>query len=129
MTLATADSVGVPWASPVWFAPDGERGFLWVSDPEARHSRNLAARPELAIVMFDSQAKPADAASLYMSAVAGQVEHGIEVFSAYSVAQGLPAWTRKDITGPARLRLYRAEATERWILGTDSRRTAVPWDF
>ena len=25
MTLATADADGVPWASPVWFAPDGER--------------------------------------------------------------------------------------------------------
>jgi len=26
-----------------------------VSDPEARHSRNIAARPQVAIVIFDSR--------------------------------------------------------------------------
>jgi hypothetical protein len=43
MTLSTADADGVPWASPVWYAPDGPDAFAWVSDPAARHSRNLAA--------------------------------------------------------------------------------------
>ncbi len=46
MTLGTADEGGTPWVSPVWYAPDGYTEFLWVSDPEARHSRNLAARAE-----------------------------------------------------------------------------------
>ncbi|HYT81257.1 MAG TPA: pyridoxamine 5'-phosphate oxidase family protein [Actinomycetota bacterium] len=51
MTLATADSDGVPWASPVWYAPAEYRQFFWVSSPEAMHSRNLAVRPRLAIVI------------------------------------------------------------------------------
>jgi Pyridoxamine 5'-phosphate oxidase len=51
MTLATADENGRPWASPVWYAH-----FYWVSSPEARHSRNLAARSEVGVVIFDSQA-------------------------------------------------------------------------
>jgi nitroimidazol reductase NimA-like FMN-containing flavoprotein (pyridoxamine 5'-phosphate oxidase superfamily) len=46
MVLATADATGRPWISPVWFAPD-DGGFLWVSRPDSRHSRNLAERPEL----------------------------------------------------------------------------------
>ena len=50
-TLATADAEGRPRASPVWFAHEGYRDFLWVSRPEARHSRNLAVRPELALVV------------------------------------------------------------------------------
>jgi nitroimidazol reductase NimA-like FMN-containing flavoprotein (pyridoxamine 5'-phosphate oxidase superfamily) len=54
MVLATADESGLPWASPVWYAPEEYRELFWVSSPEARHSRNLAARPELAIVIFDS---------------------------------------------------------------------------
>jgi hypothetical protein len=33
MTLATADADGLPWASPVWFAPAEYREFFWVSDP------------------------------------------------------------------------------------------------
>ena len=40
MTLATADEA----ASPVWFAPEAPGEFLWVSDPDASHSRNLAVR-------------------------------------------------------------------------------------
>jgi hypothetical protein len=127
MTLATADAAGVPWASPVWFAPDGERAFLWVSDPRSRHSRNLAERPELSIVIFDSRVEPADAAALYMSAVAAVAETGIEAFSAHSVAQGLPAFTREDVTGTAPMRLYRAEVQERWLLGARSRRVPVPF--
>ena len=46
MTLGTADADGLPWASPVWYAPRDYREFFWVSSPEARHSRNLAVRPE-----------------------------------------------------------------------------------
>ena len=40
MTLATADSDGRPWASPVYFSPAGYREFFWISEPGARHSRN-----------------------------------------------------------------------------------------
>jgi len=54
MVLATADAAGLPWASPVWFAANDGREFNWVSRPEARHSRNLAVRPELGIAIFDS---------------------------------------------------------------------------
>ena len=127
MTLATADADGVPWASPVWFAPDGERDILWVSSPGARHSQNLAVRPELAIVIFDSHATPGTASGLYLEAVAEQAETGIEAFSAHSVAQGLPAFTRDDISGAAPLRLYRAHTTARWLLGPDSRRVEAPF--
>ncbi len=54
MTIGSADEEGVPWVSPVWYAPAEYREFFWVSDPEARHSRNIAARPQVAIVIFDS---------------------------------------------------------------------------
>ncbi len=55
MVIGTADESGVPWVSPVWFAPEDYKEFFWVSSPEARHSRNIAARPQVAIVIFDSQ--------------------------------------------------------------------------
>jgi pyridoxamine 5'-phosphate oxidase-like protein len=47
MTLGTADESGVPWVSPVWYAPAGYRELIWVSSPEARHSRNVATRPQV----------------------------------------------------------------------------------
>ena len=121
MTLATADADGVPWASPVWFAPDGD-DLLWLSRPDTRHSRNLAVRPGLAIVIFDSSAHPDDAAALYLSATASETDTGIEVYSARSLAQGLRAFTTDDLTT---FRLYRARVHERWVLGPGDRRLPV----
>lgn len=67
MTLATADPSGRPWASPVYYAVAGYREFFWVSEPEATHSRNLASRPELAIVIFDSTVPINTGRGVYMS--------------------------------------------------------------
>jgi nitroimidazol reductase NimA-like FMN-containing flavoprotein (pyridoxamine 5'-phosphate oxidase superfamily) len=120
MTLATADAQGTPWASPVWFAHRDYREFLWVSDPESRHSGNLAVRPELAIVIFDSGAAPPDGTGVYMTATAEQTTDDIELYSEQGVAQGLREWTLEDVTPPARFRLYRATVTDRWVLGEGS---------
>jgi len=73
MTLGTADESGLPWVTPVWFAHSGYREFLWVSSPEARHSRNLEARPDVSIVIFDSQVSPGDAEAVYVSARAAEL--------------------------------------------------------
>ena len=120
MTLATADAGGAPWASPVWYAPNGYAELLWVSDPEARHSRNLAARPEVAIVIFDSHVTPGEGQAVYMAGRAGlaeDVEAGLRVFSARSVEQGLGDWTPERLGD--RLRLYRAVLAEHWMLGAE----------
>ena len=129
MTLATADEQGSPWASPVWYSPVEYREFLWVSSPEARHSRNLAARQELAIVIFDSH-EAGGWKALYMSAVAEQlaeaeVDDAIHVFSRHGEAQGLRAWTREDVVPPARHRLYRATVSEHFVLDPHDQRIAV----
>ena len=128
MTLATADEHGSPWAWPVWYAPVGYREFLWVSSPEARHSRNLAARAELAIVIFDSH-QAGGWNALYMVAVADElsdVDEGIQIYSRHGEAQGLRAWTRDDVVHPARRRLYRATASEQFVLDPHDERLPVP---
>ena len=63
MTLGTADEHGHPWVTPVWFARADYHEFFWVSSPQARHSRNLAARPQMSIVIFDSQVPVGSAAA------------------------------------------------------------------
>jgi nitroimidazol reductase NimA-like FMN-containing flavoprotein (pyridoxamine 5'-phosphate oxidase superfamily) len=127
MTLATADELGSPWASPVWYAPVGYREFLWVSSPEARHSRNVAARSELAIVIFDSH-QAGGWNALYMAAVAEEVtdvDEEIQIFSRHGEAQGLRAWTREDVLPPARHRLYRATVAQHFILDPHDQRLPV----
>ena len=97
MVLGTADKTGRPWVSPVYYAAEGYTELYWVSSPEARHSRNLATRPELSIVVFDSQAPIGTGQGVYMAGVAdeptaGDLERGITVYSRSSVAHGALAW-------------------------------------
>jgi nitroimidazol reductase NimA-like FMN-containing flavoprotein (pyridoxamine 5'-phosphate oxidase superfamily) len=128
MTLATADERGTPWATPVWFAsPDGRR-FLWVSSPTTRHSRNIASRPDVAIVLYDSRTTPAERQAVYVEATAREVadddvDEGIAIFSRESSSQGLSEWSRDDVTAPARFRLFQATATAMFVLadGPDER--------
>jgi general stress protein 26 len=54
LILGTADPDGHPWTSPVYFAPAGDREFYWLSATDAQHSRHLAQRPQVSIVIFDS---------------------------------------------------------------------------
>jgi Pyridoxamine 5'-phosphate oxidase len=113
MTLATADGEGHPWASPVWYAHEDYREFLWVSRPDARHSRNLSARPQVGIVIFDSTVAVGDAEAVYVEAeeLAGaEREHGIELCSPRSEAAGAGRWGLADVTSPAPHRLHRARA-------------------
>ena len=130
MTLGTADESGRPWATPVYYAPERYTEFFWVSSPEARHSRNIATRPQVGIVVFDSRTPIGTGQGVYMSAVAGELtgaelERGIDVFSRRSVAHGAGEWTPDDVRAPARRRLYRATVSEHWVLGPGDQRTPV----
>jgi hypothetical protein len=104
----------------------GYSDLYWVSSPEAQHSRNLAARRGLSIVIFDSQAPVGEGQGVYMSAVAEQLtgaglERGIETFSRVSVSHGAKPWTIEDVQEPASLRLYRARVSEHWVLDPERR--------
>jgi uncharacterized protein YhbP (UPF0306 family) len=130
MTLATADDAGRPWATPVWYATVDCREFVWVSDPHARHSRNLAARPELAITIFDSHQAPGTGTGVYLWAVGSQVastdlDRALAIFTGQARHAGLRKWTRSDVDPPARHRLYHATAIEQFVLSDRDERIPV----
>jgi nitroimidazol reductase NimA-like FMN-containing flavoprotein (pyridoxamine 5'-phosphate oxidase superfamily) len=128
LTLGTADAVGTPWASPVWYAHASYREYFWVSRPGARHSQNIAVRPEVGIVIFDSTVPIGTGKAVYMAAFAEEVSdddevaRGIEVFSERSLAQGGRAWTPEDVGPSGRVRLYRARASEQFVLSPEDER-------
>ena len=111
MVLATADADGVPWASPVWFATHGYHHLYWISAPHARHSRNIAARAKIGIVVFDSTTAHATRQALYVQATAervddpGTIPHGVEVFTCAFVDQGLGELAIDEVTNGAGFRL------------------------
>jgi nitroimidazol reductase NimA-like FMN-containing flavoprotein (pyridoxamine 5'-phosphate oxidase superfamily) len=126
MVLGTADEAGVPWVTPVWYAQSDQREFLWVSSPDRRHSRNVVARPEVSIVIFDSTVAVGSARAVYMSARAERVsgadlERDMARFAAAGQAQGLARrWTTEDVDAPAPYRLYRATVSQHWVLDPHS---------
>jgi nitroimidazol reductase NimA-like FMN-containing flavoprotein (pyridoxamine 5'-phosphate oxidase superfamily) len=134
MVLGTADESGRPWVSPVYFAASEYSDFYWVSLPDAQHSRNLAGRPEVSIVVFDSGVPIGTGQGVYMSAraeeLAGEeLERGIEVFARRNEEHGGRPWSADDVTPPAPHRLYRASVDQHWMLDKEvrpgDRRTTV----
>ena len=128
MTLSTADADGVPWASPVWYAAASYREFFWVSKPGARHSQNIAVRPEVGIVIFDSTVPISTGKAVYIAAraeevtAAREIERGMSIFSQRSLEQGGRVWTPDDVGSSARLRPYRAMASEQFVLSPEDER-------
>jgi hypothetical protein len=130
MTLATADGSGRPWASPVWFAPVGYREFIWLSRPEARHSRNLVIRREVGIVIFDSTAPIETGQGTYVEAMGELVPDGalprcVDVYSKRSQSRGGTPLTIAEVRAPAPHRLYRALAITLSTNGDHDERVAV----
>ncbi|HEY2949417.1 MAG TPA: pyridoxamine 5'-phosphate oxidase family protein [Micromonosporaceae bacterium] len=125
MVIATADETGGPWASPVYFAADGYHRFYWVSSPDVQHSRNLAARPDVYLVVFDSTVPIGAGQAVYMSGTAEQLagaelDRGLELYSRTAVRHGGRAFTAADVREPAPYRLYRATVTRHWVLDRDN---------
>jgi nitroimidazol reductase NimA-like FMN-containing flavoprotein (pyridoxamine 5'-phosphate oxidase superfamily) len=130
MVLGTADADGRPWATPVYFAPVDYREFLWVSRPGATHSRNIEARSEISIVIFDSTVPINTGRAVYVSATAAEVGEAdraaaLEAYSQRAVAHGGEAFAPEDVQAPAHLRLYRAVAGDQYILSETDERIPV----
>lgn len=122
MVLGTADEAGRPWVSPVFYAADACRDFYWISSPEVTHSRNLARRPHVSIVVFDSRAPVGEggAGAVYMAATAapvpeGNLDRSLAVYRGFAERGGREL-TPADLRPPAPYRLYRATVTEYSVL-------------
>ena len=130
MTLATADAEGRPRVTTVWFAPVDYREFLWVSDLGTTHSRNIAVRPEVSIVIFDSRQPIGRGEGVYLDARAefvadAELDAALATFSQRTTEQGGRVRTRADVEAPARRRLYRAVVSQHYVNDEHDRRRPV----
>jgi nitroimidazol reductase NimA-like FMN-containing flavoprotein (pyridoxamine 5'-phosphate oxidase superfamily) len=121
MVLGTADESGRPWVTPVYYASADYKAFYWVSSLEAQHSCNIETRPQISIVVFNSQVQISTGQAVYMSAVVEtltgiELDRGLDIYSRSALARGGREWKKQDALPPAAYRLYRATASEQWIL-------------
>jgi Pyridoxamine 5'-phosphate oxidase len=116
LVLGTTEPDGAARLSPVFFTHTDARTFYWVSSPEAQHSRNIAERPNVSLVVFDGDTPPSeDKDAVYVSATAEQVpdaELAGECGPAFadSERRGARAFRSDELSGDGDLRLYRAVA-------------------
>jgi len=127
MTLGTADADGEPWVSPVFYVADGYSTFYWISSPEATQVRNIAVRPRVGIVVFNSQQEPGTGEAVYMSATAGELT-GAELDRGLEIYLGAAPFGRgpEEFRAPGRYRAYRATVTEHSMLCPQSSREPCP---
>jgi uncharacterized protein YhbP (UPF0306 family) len=126
LVLGTADANGRPWVTPVFYATDGEHRVLWVSAPDSRHSRNIAARPEVAITVYDTRAPIGGAEALYLEATAESVAGDARVEALAVLNSRLPDSHQlgtDDLEPSGPLQVYEAAITQHFVLirGGDTR--------
>jgi nitroimidazol reductase NimA-like FMN-containing flavoprotein (pyridoxamine 5'-phosphate oxidase superfamily) len=130
LTLGTVDPDGQPWTSPVYFAPGGDREFYWLSATDAQHSLNLAERPRVSLVVFDSTVPAYHGRAVYAVGRAAELS-GTDLDRALQFYPGSPSRggshvEREDVTGAAPYRIYRATASELWVLWPNTSATPTP---
>jgi hypothetical protein len=139
MTLGTLDGDGRPRLSPVYYTAARYANFYWVSSPQARHSRNLAERAAVEIVIFDSTATAGQGEAVYLSATArcvGDEELRAVCAEAFRTTAGARRFGPGELRGDAPLRLYVAHVKSCEVhvpgrdpvhgRGVDSRQPADP---
>ena len=134
LTLGTVSAGGQPWASPVyfsWHSPAADTWeFLWMSALDARHSVNVTARPAVSVTVFDSTVQPYHGRAVYAVGEAREVPP--EAFDETLIHYPGPAdrggspIVREDVTGDSPWRLYRAAASELWVLCPREPRQGCP---
>ena len=131
MVLATADSSGQPWPSPVYYAHSAYHEFFWVSQPDATHSVNLRDRREVGIAIFDSDQQIREPKEgVYILGVAQELPahetaEGVEAYSRRSTSQGGAEFTTEDVAPPANHRLYQATAEAIYVVDAHDHRVQV----
>jgi uncharacterized protein YhbP (UPF0306 family) len=126
LVLGTADGDGRPWVTPVFYAADGDHRLLWVSAPGSRHSQNIAARPEVAITIYDTNAPIGGAEALYLEATAECVAGGARVAALAVLNSRLPASHQlgtEDLGPSGPLEVYQVAVNRHFVLirGGDTR--------
>ena len=120
LTLGTVSADGRPWVSPVYFSWAGDWEFFWMSAADADHSLNLAARAAVSIAVFDSSVPPYHGRAVYAvgegrEVPADEVDGSLAYYPGPE-ERGGSAIGREDVTGDSPWRLYRAVASELWVL-------------
>lgn len=113
-TIASSDKENKPWISPVFFAFDDQYNLYWVSNKEARHSKNISVNPTVAVVIFDSQAREGDGDGVYFECEATEIvdenelANAIEIYNQRATQDDFRVKDINSVSGDNLWRIYKA---------------------
>lgn len=115
MTIATTNSDGTPWISPVYFNYDDHCSLYWVSYKDAIHSRNVTENKKASISIYNSGAAIWEGNGVYLQCdivvleSQDDIQRGIDI---YHGGRHIPhGFDRKDVSdyvGDKPWRMYKA---------------------
>ncbi|HUD06925.1 MAG TPA: pyridoxamine 5'-phosphate oxidase family protein [Candidatus Saccharimonadales bacterium] len=114
MTIATVDSRGEPWVTPIFYVNDATYDLFWVSYKESAHSKNIDTNPKVAIVIYGPVPPEDKVDAVYIEAAAKKLEDESEVLPAIEIIAGKIQEDKymirspADVTGNAAWRIYKA---------------------
>lgn len=118
INIATSNSDGQPWNTPVFSAYDEEHNFYWGSDKESQHSLNIAANNKIFITVYDSTVPAGEGEGVYIQAIAEEVTDLEEIKKAHELLQSrrpVPYWRLEQMNGKGVVRIYKAVPQKMWM--------------
>ena len=119
LTIATISEDGKLWNTPVFTAYDGDYNFYWGSDRNSQHSKNIKAKEDVFLVIYDSTVAAGKGEGVYIEAIATELEHSQEIECAHYLLetrhQPASYWRLEEVQGNAPIRLYKAKPKKVWM--------------
>lgn len=112
--IASSSKDGKPWISPVFYGYDENYNIYWISDKDARHSELIRNNPQVAIVIFNSQAPEGKGDGVYFEAMVEEINDVEEAEKAYKIRDKrakIPEFKVKkvdEVIGNGQWRVYKA---------------------
>ncbi|WP_461534908.1 pyridoxamine 5'-phosphate oxidase family protein [Spongorhabdus nitratireducens] len=117
--LATANSEGEPWNTPLFYAFDHNWQLYWISSTDCHHSRLLAENPKASAVIYEPPGVSHETSALYLSGTAAICE-GAEIEQAlefYLQRTGLGiSRNADDYQGDSPCRFWKLSPEKAWTL-------------
>ncbi|EKD86958.1 MAG: hypothetical protein ACD_37C00091G0004 [uncultured bacterium] len=83
--VASCSKDGKPWISPVFYGHDEDYNIYWISDKASRHSSLIKNNPQVAIVIFNSQAPKGKGDGVYFEAMVEEISDKEEAEKAFRI--------------------------------------------
>lgn len=120
VTIATVDSNGHPWNTPVYAAYDEHYNFYWASWTESVHSRNIRQNPNVCLVIYNSTVPEGTGEGVYVTATACALTEPPLVERALCHYYGRIDKLSPDVSrflGDSPRRIYKAVSQQFWVNG------------